>query len=67
VAVPSSNRAHTSHPAFMENIARLRSWGVTVIWETDGYPVLDPVTGSNTSPIPWEAALDALSVKTGSG
>jgi phosphopantothenoylcysteine synthetase/decarboxylase len=65
VAVPSSNRAHTSHPAFVENIARLRSWGVTVVWETDGYPVHDPMTGSNTSPIPWQAALDAITVRTG--
>jgi phosphopantothenoylcysteine synthetase/decarboxylase len=67
VAVPSSNRAHTSHPAFVENLARLRSWGVTVIWETGGYPVHDPATGSNTAPIPWKAALDAIAVKTGSG
>lgn len=64
VAVPSSNRAHTAHPAFVENVARLRSWGVTVIWETDGYPVRDPATGSNTTPIPWQAALDAIVVNT---
>ncbi|WP_221639945.1 flavoprotein [Actinoallomurus bryophytorum] len=65
-AIPASNRAHTSHPAFVENIARLRSWGVTVIWETDGYPAHDPVTGGNTAPIPWQAALDAVVAKTGS-
>jgi phosphopantothenoylcysteine decarboxylase len=64
VAVPSSNRAHTSHPAFVENVGRLRSWGVTVIWETDGYPVLDPITGSNMASIPWQAALDAIVVNT---
>lgn len=62
-AIPASNRAHTSHPAFVQNITRLRSWGVTVIWETGGYPAFDPVTGGNTTPIPWQAALDA---KTGS-
>ncbi|GAA4612821.1 hypothetical protein GCM10023195_55210 [Actinoallomurus liliacearum] len=63
VAVPSSNRAHTSHPAFVENIGRLRSWGVTVIWETDGYPVHDPVTGSNTTPIPWRATLNTITAR----
>jgi hypothetical protein len=26
--------------------------------------VHDPVTGSNTTPIPWQAALDAIVVNT---
>jgi phosphopantothenoylcysteine decarboxylase len=29
VAMPFSNRAQAAHPVFEENIARLRSWGVT--------------------------------------
>lgn len=63
-AIPYSNRAHTSHPAFVENIARLRSWNVTVVWDTAGYPAHDPVTGSNTAAMPWKAALDAITVRT---
>lgn len=30
-ALPFTNRAHAAHPAFGENVAKLRSWGVTVL------------------------------------
>lgn len=63
-AVPSSNRAHTSHPAFVEAIAKLRSWGVAVLWDTDGYPAYDSRTGSNVARLPWQAALEAIVAKT---
>lgn len=31
VAVPVSSRAHAAHPVLAQNVARLRSWGVTVL------------------------------------
>ena len=32
VAVPWTNAAHAAHPAFAENIGKLRSWGVRVLY-----------------------------------
>jgi phosphopantothenoylcysteine synthetase/decarboxylase len=61
VAVPHSNKAHTAHPAFVENVGRLRSWGVTVLWGDD-YPSHDPGTGAAAA-FPWKLALDATSAK----
>jgi phosphopantothenoylcysteine synthetase/decarboxylase len=62
VAVPFSNRAHAAHPAFTENIARLRSWGVTILFDPDAQPLHQP--GAETSSahlFPWLKAIDALS------
>lgn len=65
VALPFTNRAHAAHPAFMENIGRLRSWGVTVLLGPDVYPLHEPGTGSNHLHLfPWVMTLTALS-KTG--
>ncbi len=36
VAIPFTNNAHAAHPAFAENIAKLRSWGVTVLFRPGG-------------------------------
>lgn len=60
-AVPHSNRAHTAHPAFVENVGRLRSWGVTVLWGND-YPSHESRTGPAAA-FPWKAALDAIRVR----
>jgi phosphopantothenoylcysteine synthetase/decarboxylase len=49
VAYPYTNAAHGAHPAFRENIERLRSWGVTMLHEPD-----------RDGPLPWELTLDAL-------
>jgi 3-oxoacyl-[acyl-carrier protein] reductase len=32
VALPSTNHAHAAHPAFTENLGKLRSWGVSVLF-----------------------------------
>ena len=32
VALPSTSEAHAAHPAFTENIGKLRSWGVSVLF-----------------------------------
>lgn len=60
VAVPFSNQAHAAHPAFAENVARLRSWGVTVVTEPDAYPPAEPGTDLGPGSFPWEQALAAL-------
>ncbi len=46
VAMPFTNRAHAAHPAFIEKVARLRSWGVVVLYGPDVYPLHEPGTGS---------------------
>jgi phosphopantothenoylcysteine decarboxylase len=53
VAVPWSNAAHRAHPAFAENVGKLRSWGVRVL--DDAYADEPPVRE-----FPWARALDAL-------
>jgi len=61
VAVPFSNHAHAAHPAFTDSIAKLRSWGVTVLFGPDIYPLHDPGTGSRYLHLfPWGKAADAI-------
>ncbi len=59
VALPCTNRAHAAHPAFGENIAKLRSWGVTVLFGPDVLPLDEPGSGS-AAPFPWSRAIEAL-------
>lgn len=59
VALPCTNRAHAAHPAFQENIPKLRSWGVTVLFGPDIYPLGEPGAASAAA-FPWSSALDAL-------
>jgi phosphopantothenoylcysteine synthetase/decarboxylase len=58
VAVPWSNAAHSAHPVFAENIAKLSSWGVR-IETTSG---ADP---ENPASFPWPVALAAVTELTG--
>lgn len=61
IALPFTNRLHAAHPVFEENIGRLRSWGVTVLYGPDVYPLHDPGTGSEYLNVyPWHLVLDAL-------
>jgi hypothetical protein len=64
VAMPFTNRAHAAHPAFIDSIARLRSWGVTALFGPDVYPLHEPGTGSRYLHLfPWERTVtevDAL-------
>jgi hypothetical protein len=64
VALPSTNRAHAAHPVFMENIGKLRSWGVTVLFGA-GVPALpEPdAGGADLDQFPWSATLDALGAR----
>ncbi len=64
VAMPFTNREHAAHPAFPENIAKLRSWGVTVLFGREVYPLHDPGTGSSHLDLfPWAQAVEAINVR----
>jgi phosphopantothenoylcysteine synthetase/decarboxylase len=61
IAVPFTNEAMAAHPAFQESISRLRSWGVTVLFGEDVFPLHPPGTGDEVvDRFPWNLAIDAL-------
>lgn len=61
VALPFTNRAHAAHPAFPDNIAKLRSWGVTVLFGPDVYPLHEPGTGSRYLHLfPWAMTVQTI-------
>jgi hypothetical protein len=61
IAVPYTNRAHAAHPAFEQSIQHLRSWGVTVLYGNDVYPLHEPGTGTqNLHRYPWNLTLQTL-------
>jgi phosphopantothenoylcysteine synthetase/decarboxylase len=67
VAMPFTNRAQAAHPVFEQNIASLRSWGVTVLYGPDVYPLHEPGEGGNlVHAFPWHLVVDALSANSGS-
>lgn len=59
VVMPYSNRYHMAHPAFTENIERLRSWGVVAFFGKDGSEPHLPNAGTPAD-FPWHLTLDAL-------
>jgi hypothetical protein len=64
VAVPFTNRAHAAHPAFGENVAKLRSWGVEVLLSPDLSVLPDPGTGeSRLELFPWLQAIEAIEAR----
>ena len=61
VALPFTNRAHAAHPAFTDNIGKLRSWGVSVLFGPDVYPLHEPGTGSRYLHLfPWAMTIQAI-------
>lgn len=58
-ALPYTNRAHAAHPAFNDNIEKLRSWGVTVLYGDEVYPLHPPRAGDPDA-FPWHLILDAI-------
>ena len=61
VAMPFTNSAQAAHPAFGESIARLRSWGVSILYGPDVYPLHAPGTGGQfVESFPWHLTLEAL-------
>jgi phosphopantothenoylcysteine synthetase/decarboxylase len=61
VALPFTNYAQAMHPAFEENIRKLRSWGVEVLYGPDIYPLHAPGTGDrHLDKYPWSLTLRSL-------
>jgi hypothetical protein len=61
VAMPFTNYAQAAHPAFEENIGKLRSWGVSVLYGPDVYPLHAPGTGGqHLDTFPWDLALEPV-------
>jgi phosphopantothenoylcysteine synthetase/decarboxylase len=65
VALPFTNYAHAMHPAFGENIEKLRSWGIRVLYGPDVYPLHEPGTGGqHLDKYPWHLTLESLAQMT---
>jgi phosphopantothenoylcysteine synthetase/decarboxylase len=61
VAMPYTNAAMARHPAFVENLDRLRGWGIRVLFGDDVFPPLPPGSSeSATDGFPWHLGLEAL-------
>jgi phosphopantothenoylcysteine synthetase/decarboxylase len=60
-AVPYTNVAMAAHPAFLGSLARLREWGVQVIFGDHVVPLHAPGTGErHQDAFPWAVGLAAL-------
>jgi phosphopantothenoylcysteine synthetase/decarboxylase len=61
VAFPYTNDAMARHPAFQENVIRLRGWGVRVLYGDDVLALPEPGHGdANRHEYPWELAVAAV-------
>ena len=68
VAMPFTNSAMAAHPAFQENLARLRDWNVTVLFGDDVMPPFEPGTGEGyLHRFPWQLGVDALRARCWAG
>jgi hypothetical protein len=64
VAVPYTNVVMAAHPMLHENIAKLRSWGVEVLFGDDVVRLHRPGTvDQHRSAFPWRLALDTLQAR----
>lgn len=61
VAMPFTNSAAGAHPAFIDSVARLRGWGIRVLFGPDVLVLHEPGTGEALAArFPWHKPLDAL-------
>lgn len=61
VVAPNPNTALARHPAFPESVTRLRSWGVTVLFDPESYPLAAPNQGSSGQELfPWSALAEIV-------
>ncbi|MFB9236122.1 flavoprotein [Plantactinospora siamensis] len=68
VAMPFTNAAMATHPAFQEGLRRLREWDVTVLFGADVLPPHQPGSGERyIDQFPWHRALGALRARLGAG
>lgn len=60
VAMPFTNYAQAAHPAVDDSIAKLRGWGVNVLYGDHIYRLHEPGTGDRyLDRFPWHLTLDA--------
>src|SRR6185312_7219821 len=60
-ALPFTNEAMAAHPAFLENVGKLRSWGVQVLFGAEVMELHPPGTGESIlESFPWELVLKAV-------
>jgi phosphopantothenoylcysteine synthetase/decarboxylase len=61
VAIPFTNAAMAAHPTLAPSVARLRGWGVTVLFGDDVVAFPAPGEGEqHVDSFPWGLTLDAL-------
>lgn len=61
VAAPNASTALAKHPAFLESVTRLRSWGTTILFDPEVYPLPIPNMGPPAAALfPWAALLEEL-------
>jgi len=61
VAVPTPNVALARHPAFRASVKDLRSWGVTLIFDPEIYPLPVPDMGAPAADLfPWDVLRSHL-------
>jgi phosphopantothenoylcysteine synthetase/decarboxylase len=61
IAVPTPSTALARHPAFVDSVARLRSWGVTVLFDPASYPLPTPNLGPAAADLfPWDPLIEAV-------
>ncbi len=59
--MPFTNWAQAAHPAFVENLGKLRAWGVSVLFGDDVYRLHEPGAGDrHLDEFPWSLVLDAV-------
>jgi phosphopantothenoylcysteine synthetase/decarboxylase len=65
VVVPYTNNVMALHPTLAESLAKLRNWGVHVLYGDDVYRLGGPgQTDRFRGQFPWRRALQAVSAKT---
>jgi phosphopantothenoylcysteine synthetase/decarboxylase len=63
IAVPFPNQMLARHPAFVASVARLRSWGVRLIFDPERHSLPIPNQGeSGNALFPWSALREELSI-----
>ncbi|HMK22446.1 MAG TPA: hypothetical protein VK466_08925 [Terriglobales bacterium] len=56
IAVPFPSTALAQHPAFIESVQRLRTWGVDVLFDPETVPLPTPNLGPGSRDLfPWKA------------
>lgn len=64
IAVPYTNNAMAAHPTVHESVARLRSWGVDVLFGDGVVTLHPPGTGEqHRGSFPWRTVLDRLRLR----